>query len=31
MFHKCIPHSPIAHRNKQVGECASGRVGVAQW
>ena len=27
MFHKCIPHSPIAHRNKQVNEGTS----VVEW
>lgn len=26
MFHKCIPHSPIAHRNKQVNESVVGWV-----
>lgn len=26
MFHKCIPHSPITHRNKQVNESVVGWV-----
>lgn len=26
MFHKCIPHSPIAHRNRQVNESVVGWV-----